>query len=122
MHLCHICLLPIPETIVSPTHPLFGTKDHVIPKSGGGTNAKANLAPAHYYCNQKKGDKSVTHQLMLHCFSQIHRELTKHGMAPKTPTPRHFTHLHAMIEYLCREIDLKEDEIEELYRERGFCR
>ena len=73
--LCHICLLPIPPNIVMPKHPLFGTKDHVVPRSKGGTNDASNLAPAHYYCNQEKGVKEVTPQMMLYCTRVINREL-----------------------------------------------
>jgi len=121
-HLCHICLLPIPPSIVTPKHPLFGTKDHVVPKCAGGTNAKANLAPAHYYCNRKKGNGVVTHELMLHCSNTIYRELGRAGIKLKLINPIHFNHLHAMIEYLCVQVVNLEDEMEKMYRERGFAR
>ncbi len=32
------------------------TLDHVMPKSKGGTDALANLRPAHRHCNELKGD------------------------------------------------------------------
>ena len=121
-HLCHICLLPIPDAIASPTHPLSKTKDHVVPKCAGGTSDKVNIAPAHYYCNRRKGNGAVTHQLMLHCFGEIGKELKRMGIVPKKPEPVQFDHLHAMIRYLCGELDRMEDEMEELYRERGFAR
>ncbi len=38
------------------------TKEHIIPKSlceNGGRNAKGNLAPSHYSCNQLRGTRSI---------------------------------------------------------------
>lgn len=53
---CHLCLLPIPNWIVSYQHHLFGTIDHVVPVSVGGRNILANRAPAHAICNRMKGN------------------------------------------------------------------
>ncbi len=37
-------------------HPLFGpTRDHVVPRSKGGSNAKSNSARACRMCNEQKG-------------------------------------------------------------------
>lgn len=55
VHQCSLCFLPIPQGIVDSSHPLFGTVDHVIPLSKGGTNAIRNRAPAHRFCNMRKG-------------------------------------------------------------------
>lgn len=52
---CHLCGLAIPDFIVHPEHPLFGTIDHVVPLSIGGANIASNRAPAHRICNQRKG-------------------------------------------------------------------
>lgn len=52
---CSICGLRIPEEIANHNHPLFGTIDHVVPKYHGGPDNHANRAPAHKYCNRRKG-------------------------------------------------------------------
>ena len=57
---CHICGLPILDCIVSQTHNLFGTVDHVIPLSRGGTNNLANRRAAHRLCNRLKANKPLS--------------------------------------------------------------
>lgn len=57
---CHICGLTIPEDIVSSHHPLFGTVDHVIPLSKGGSKNWRNCAPAHRMCNRRKGSRGLS--------------------------------------------------------------
>lgn len=54
---CSICGLVIPDCIVTSTHPLYGTIDHVIPLSKGGRNILANRRPAHRWCNNHKGSR-----------------------------------------------------------------
>lgn len=54
--MCSLCGLRIPNYIVSSSHPLFGTIDHVIPLSRGGRDNAANRKPAHNLCNQMKGN------------------------------------------------------------------
>lgn len=44
---CWLCLKPIERDL---------TLDHVTPKSKGGTAAVSNLRPAHFECNQKRGN------------------------------------------------------------------
>lgn len=56
---CHLCGLPIPIEIVSSTHPLFGTVDHIIPISRNGPEAPFNRAPSHRLCNEKKADRII---------------------------------------------------------------
>jgi len=53
--ICGICGLEIsnPETTM--------TVDHIIPRRYGGTDARANLQPAHSICNQMKGDEWAGH-------------------------------------------------------------
>jgi hypothetical protein len=51
---CHICGLPIPDTIVCGNHPLYGTIDHVVPMSRGGVNVLSNRRAAHGHCNKIK--------------------------------------------------------------------
>lgn len=70
---CHICELPIPDNIVSPTHSLFGTVDHVIPKALGGPNSHDNRKPAHYMCNRWKSSRILTaHELSEQSFRVWH--------------------------------------------------
>jgi hypothetical protein len=56
---CYLCGLPIPEEVVSPTHPLFGTVDHIVARKRNGSDAPYNLAPAHRVCNTTKGDHLI---------------------------------------------------------------
>ena len=56
---CCLCGFLIPNNIVSPSHPLFGTIDHIIPTSRGGPDSVFNRAPAHRLCNERKGDQII---------------------------------------------------------------
>lgn len=56
---CHICGLMIPNDIVSPDHHLYGTVDHVTPRSKGGRESFDNRLPAHRICNIIKGNKDI---------------------------------------------------------------
>ena len=69
--ICHICELPIPLSVVSPKHPLFGTIDHVIPRARGGADTDDNRMPAHRYCNCRKGADALTPELKRHCLYAI---------------------------------------------------
>lgn len=51
---CWFCFKPVPSR--------QATKDHVVPQSQGGTNAKSNLVACHLRCNQAKGNKR-THRV-----------------------------------------------------------
>lgn len=53
---CHLCFLPIPPQVLSHDHPLYGTIDHIIPLSRGGRDTFDNRAPAHSFCNNRKGN------------------------------------------------------------------
>ena len=57
--MCYLCGLPIPNDIVTPSHPLFGTIDHIIRTSRNGPDAAFNRAPAHRLCNARKGDQII---------------------------------------------------------------
>lgn len=84
---CAICGLRIPETIVSPEHPLFGTVDHVVPKSKGGTNAVANRRPAHRWCNGFKADRlSINNGMIGVAHAHIGGLLARLGSKPPTKT------------------------------------
>lgn len=55
---CHLCSGPIDLELRYP-HPMSATRDHVIPRSLGGTNAIRNQRPAHKVCNERRGNKSL---------------------------------------------------------------
>lgn len=42
------------------------TADHLIPRSKGGTDAMANLEPAHLGCNRARSDMDLTDWFRLH--------------------------------------------------------
>lgn len=68
---CHICGLFIPPNIVDRKDPLFGTIDHVIPKSLGGLDIAENREPSHKHCNWEKGQGEVTDELRSECRTVI---------------------------------------------------
>lgn len=72
---CHICGLRIPGNIVSFVHPLFGTVDHVVPRSKGGKNVLANRRPAHHLCNSSKGNSL---ELTQECIVELQNQVTSH--------------------------------------------
>lgn len=121
-HLCHICLLPIPDSINKVSHPLFGTRDHLIPRSMGGSNKPQNIAAAHYYCNQQRRNLPVTIKMIGHCQAAILKELEKIGMTDITLSDSQFKQMHKTIKFLCGEVAKLDDVIEDMYRERGFAR
>ena len=65
---CHLCGLPIPGWVVNHDHPLFGTIDHLQPKSQGGKNEAVNRAPAHKCCNNFRGTRVLDNELRRECF------------------------------------------------------
>lgn len=80
---CHLCGYPIPDWIVSPTHPLFGTIDHVIPRSLGGKNYAANRAPAHRFCNSRRGVLDITATLKAVLTSEVELHFVGQPIPPK---------------------------------------
>ena len=56
---CSLCGFPIPRNLVSPTHPLWGTVDHTIPRSRGGPDTLYNRAPVHLLCNKTKANRII---------------------------------------------------------------
>lgn len=60
---CHLCLKPV-RLDAPPRHPLRPSADHIVPRSHGGTNAIANLRPAHYGCNSRRGARVLTPSLL----------------------------------------------------------
>lgn len=59
---CWLCGKPIDLTIKHPD-PWSFSRDHVIPRSKGGTDAIRNQRPAHRICNQKRGNKPAPEEL-----------------------------------------------------------
>lgn len=53
---CHICELPVDESVKWPD-PMSPSLDHVIPLSKGGHHVWDNTALAHLDCNVRKGDR-----------------------------------------------------------------
>lgn len=85
---CHICGLQIPNDVVSRTHPLFGTVDHIVPLACGGENVNANRAPAHRLCNNRKGNGKVDNPLRVRLQADIQKELEKLQGKPLTKRQR----------------------------------
>ena len=55
---CMICGRPLDFTFTG-RHPLAPSADHIIPVSrGGDPYAQANLRPAHYGCNSRRGNRT----------------------------------------------------------------
>jgi 5-methylcytosine-specific restriction endonuclease McrA len=53
--ICHLCRQPGADSA-----------DHLKPRSKGGSDALANLAPAHHGCNVARGDKDLAEWFALH--------------------------------------------------------
>lgn len=51
--ICWVCQGSISPNL-APVHPLGATIDHILPLSAGGDHDLANLALAHYRCNQRR--------------------------------------------------------------------
>lgn len=65
---CHICEIEIPMEISDVNSPLYGTVDHVFPRSLGGRNHPSNLRPSHFLCNQIKGGSvGISEALVREC-------------------------------------------------------
>ena len=61
---CGICREPVPRAVLYPD-PLYGTLDHVIPVTEGGTNDLWNLRLAHMRCNRSRGNRGGNEQLAM---------------------------------------------------------
>lgn len=91
---CHICGLRIPDDIASANHPLFGTVDHVVPKSlTSMPKLPHNKLPAHRLCNSAKGSTyPIERNLRLTCHERVLRILTVNRTWLRWCSPRQ---LHA---------------------------
>ena len=56
-NICPLCLMPLKRAGVKTLG--HTTKDHILPKSLGGTNKKSNIQMAHQRCNQVRGNHSM---------------------------------------------------------------
>jgi hypothetical protein len=54
---CHLCGAPVSMDAQGYD---FLTLDHIVPRSRGGRNSIDNLAPAHYRCNNQRGNAPLT--------------------------------------------------------------
>ena len=61
---CGLCGGKVNMKLTHPD-PLFGSIDHIIPLSRGGSNDLSNLQLAHLRCNLSKNDRPVGEQLRL---------------------------------------------------------
>jgi hypothetical protein len=61
---CHICKKPVRKDVPR-TDPAGATIDHLIPISRGGRDEPANVATAHWACNQAKRASAADTQLRL---------------------------------------------------------
>lgn len=66
--ICHLCSLPIPQERIRGSHVLGETMDHIIPRSLGGSDKRANKLPAHATCNWWRGSRDITEDLKSECF------------------------------------------------------
>ena len=76
---CHICGLLIPFEFIDHKHPLFGTIDHIVPRSAGGGNEASNRAPAHRVCNAIKGSKVLTAEVRRQCLLAAAKQIAAWG-------------------------------------------
>ena len=52
---CWLCEAPIDFRLTDPNDPAYGTRDHVNPRSEGGSDDLGNLRLAHKSCNEERG-------------------------------------------------------------------
>lgn len=88
---CHICGLPIPEWLVDCCHPLFGTIDHLVPRSHGGPDIGANRAPAHKLCNSRRGTAEIDERLRAELRSKALAAFSR--VLPSVPKTKRWTRL-----------------------------
>jgi hypothetical protein len=73
---CYLCGFGFGKT---GNHPLSKTKDHVIPRSRGGTNEASNIQYAHQCCNYVKGSSYLCGKI----FEQCREVAIRNGAGPK---------------------------------------
>lgn len=68
---CYLCNKPIYEDF---------TRDHLFPKSLGGSDNKSNIQPSHFYCNVRKGDKPFIFSPEFYQIKKIKQKTRVHYM------------------------------------------
>lgn len=61
---CHLCGEPMTHPRKEKGSPLRATRDHLIPRSHGGTSAPWNLKAAHAICNTKRGNSPLPAEMI----------------------------------------------------------
>lgn len=75
---CYLCGFAFRPKHGGKPHPLDRTKDHVIPKSRGGTNEASNIQFAHQCCNYVKGSSYLCGTI----FEQCREVAIRNGAGP----------------------------------------
>ena len=57
-----ICDGPLDRHLRVPTHPLYITFDHIVPRSSGGGDRIENLRLAHNACNHARGNDPLVEE------------------------------------------------------------
>jgi 5-methylcytosine-specific restriction endonuclease McrA len=76
---CWICGIPIEEKMLMVrcselgNNSLAASRDHVIPVSKGGGNARSNLRLAHCSCNTRRADRELTPEITAWCRKTVER-------------------------------------------------
>ena len=83
-NLCHWCKTPVSMNVPA-EHPLAPTREHLVPKSLGGTGLVDNIAIVHRHCNHLRGTIDAG------AFRRLMRgdALTKEELWPHHFLPRH---------------------------------
>ena len=76
--LCAYCLQPVPYSLI--------TKDHIQPRSRGGSLTIENVVPACFGCNQKKADKIVGWEPKID-YTEFNKQLEDERSRWKRQTP-----------------------------------
>lgn len=69
---CHLCGYLLDRRPARTQHPMLKpTADHVKPRAHFGENTRANLLPAHWFCNNRRGDMPVTEDVKKWLAAQV---------------------------------------------------
>ena len=79
--ICGICGNPVPhptQALEGRARRLAATRDHILPKSKGGTDKSSNLRLAHYACNSRRGNQLTVTDLLILRDGKIGSETWEH--------------------------------------------